>query len=219
MAEDSIFDKKLPRHHVASKSPKDEGRNPMSQECVPFAFIESDQIRGPRFGGAPPAGVFPASESGRYLLSIPLLGKVGMEVSVFLNCDFDFILDQRGTILSDSSVEVRLHPESPRDVTRPADFLAFGLKLKPPVVEQDEISDHHKLGGVPYLIHPYEEDLESKVEELLAEGFVQILQLNFPAGADDCAVGMSWPFGDGLFHVFGKPPFDDLSWKWFWEID
>ena len=52
----------------------------------------------------------------------------------------------------------------------------------------------------------------------MAAGYLQILQLDFPGGGEDALVSGNWPFGDGMFHLFGKPPFDRDHWRWFFEL-
>ncbi len=54
----------------------------------------------------------------------------------------------------------------------------------------------HKLGGRPYCIQ--EPELPG-ADELLTDGWTQVLQLDFPARSP---VRGAWPFLDGLFNVF-----------------
>lgn len=192
----------------------------MTRDYVPFLFSEPMRSSGPRFGGAPPLGVVPSCAEAAYLGTVPILGEAHQEVSLFLACDFDFILEHRGEILDDSSVEVKRHALSVRDESRPGFYQSYDLDLRGAAKDGDgdEVFDHHKLGGLPYLIHPYAEDLGSKVAKLLEVGYNQILQLDFPAGRGNCLVRGTWPFGDGMFHLLGKKPFDANPWKWFWEI-
>jgi len=191
----------------------------MTRNFVPFVFSEAKAETGPRFGGPPPRGVFPTGADSHYLVTVPNLQREDQEVSIYLNCDFDFILDNCGLLLADDSVEVIPHPKSPRDRSREGHYLEYGLRLLAPQVEaSEEVFEHHKLGGIPYLIHPYEDDLEIEVAKLVEAGYMQIVQLDFPAGGGDCLVAVSWPFADGIFHLLGKDPFEAGCFRWFWEI-
>jgi hypothetical protein len=92
--------------------------------------------------------------------------------------------------------------------------LKIGEKVAEDLVEDDEggqvISSVHKFGGRPYCIQ--EPELEG-AEELLDRGYVQALQLDFPAHRYDAKVSGSWPFADGLFNLFLKPQ-DDSRIYW-----
>ena len=51
--------------------------------------------------------------------------------------------------------------------------------------------------------------------ELFRDGYVQVLQLDFPDG-DDGDISGNWPFGDGLFNLFWRPPF--IGEPYFWYV-
>lgn len=49
------------------------------------------------------------------------------------------------------------------------------------------------------------------------DGIVQLLQLDIPVnGRDHFPPRVSWPFNEGLFHLFGRPPYRG-DFFWFWE--
>jgi hypothetical protein len=66
----------------------------------------------------------------------------------------------------------------------------------------------HKIGGRAFCI----QDRELKGAKALTErGLVQLVQLDFPSSSDGAVEG-DWPFADGMFNLFGAPPFDTLFW-------
>jgi hypothetical protein len=111
------------------------------------------------------------------------------------------------------------------DLPRSADYLnasalsAHPLLLMPeaPDVEHNgeggiEIVEAHKFGGRPYCVQ--EPELEG-VDELLRRGYFQALQLAFPGARNDARVSGNWPFGDGIFNLFWKEPFESTRPIWY----
>ncbi|HNB54542.1 MAG TPA: hypothetical protein PK530_21525, partial [Anaerolineales bacterium] len=85
-----------------------------------------------------------------------------------------------------------------------------------PELTQNDVGDPvlregHKFGGRPYCI---QEPTLAGVEELLAQGYRQIFQIDFPSPQDGRISG-SWPFGDGLFNLFWRPPFENEPFYWY----
>jgi hypothetical protein len=77
----------------------------------------------------------------------------------------------------------------------------------------NEIYSDHKVGGVPYF-----EEIEGDVVgslELMAEGWVHLLQLVFPGKDDDETPGL-WPFGESAFHVFCRRDQSDFKFMYCW---
>ena len=77
------------------------------------------------------------------------------------------------------------------------------------------VESRHKLGGRPFLLNPLEGP-SAAMAKVTAEGYFQIVQIDFP-NAKDADIAGNWPFADGIFHILGKEPFDDCSWRYFWE--
>ena len=71
-------------------------------------------------------------------------------------------------------------------------------------------------GGSPYLVRETP-DLRAQLDETAALGYLQILQIDFPTNEGDELVYGDWPFADGVFHLFGRPPFDSDAWRWLWQ--
>jgi hypothetical protein len=130
----------------------------------------------------------------------------------------------RGT--ARSYLQVVVHAPAPRQVdSRFSSHLSehplvIGDPL-PDLIVDDEgdssVESAHKIGGLPYLINNHE-PLESDVERILAEGYLHLLQVDFPGGGGDALVSGDWLFGDGMFHLFGRQPFGPADFCWAWEL-
>ncbi|MEA2560180.1 MAG: hypothetical protein QOH06_1684 [Acidobacteriota bacterium] len=159
-----------------------------------------------------------------YLLTVPFLTP-SQELSLFV-AGFDELLPANGSLQEPGLIEVFLHAPAPRRAPgEPASSLSGHPLLLHPVKDDWFVNDDgetviessHKLGGRPYFIQG-EPVLEDEVTKILRSGYLQILQLDFPGGGGDTLVSGDWPFADGLFHLFGKPPFDRDHWRWFFEL-
>lgn len=72
----------------------------------------------------------------------------------------------------------------------------------------------HKMAGRPYLTDNAG-TMHDSLTELMAAGYAQILQLDVP-GPEDPFVRESWPFPNGIFHLFQST--EGLSeTRWFWQ--
>ena len=49
------------------------------------------------------------------------------------------------------------------------------------------------------------------------QSFVLVAQFDFPSGEDALVAG-DWPFADGMFSLFGRRPFGDQDWRWYWDF-
>jgi hypothetical protein len=187
--------------------------------CLPFRIGETDGVEGPRFGGAPPAGVVPrvSTAESRYLMTIPWGGG---EVSVFIG--FDPRADDvrapwvsRATIFDDGAghIQAVAHAAAPRGTSKAlAAFPGRALSVEP---ETADVSRgwpafcHHKIGGQA-VFGDADEGLLGDVDALAAQGFAHAVQLSLPGPTDASPLGFSWPFGEDIFHLFLKdgPPMD-----------
>jgi hypothetical protein len=177
---------------------------------LPFRIGDGPSETGARLGGRAPSLDYPAKlrDDAEYVLTVPIAAQPVVYASVFVNCDFDALLDAMNAgIQADDRVVVVAHPEAGRsDSTR----YQSGLSAHPLLIgdsvcdDVDTIDDQkifaggHKIGGSPHCIQ--EPELEG-AGDLMNRGFVHVLQLDFP-GREDGDVRGNWPFADGLFNLF-----------------
>jgi hypothetical protein len=188
---------------------------------------ESDQ--GPRIGGTGPTGIT-AGEFGEYLLTLPLDENSNMEVSIFLSENDALIASaQERAHENGNYVWIIPHGESSRsndDVSR-SRFEPRMMIIEPPTPDWAEIDDQgarqrmitagHKIGGKPYM--KWQRSwLTHELDDLSRQGFLHFLQLDFPSRRDANLGRKPWPFGDGLFHLYGRPPFAMKDWVTFWQL-
>ncbi len=187
---------------------------------LPFEIVDGPSETGPRLGGRCPAIVLPALRAcAHYVLTFPLLRHPPVDASVFVNCDFETLFGAMNDgILDDDRVVIHLHAPAARGVaeTFAAEITAHPIVVGEAAWDWMDTDDgeggqapmsSHKLGGRPYCIQ--EPELPGAAE-LLAEGWRQVLQLDFPART---SVRGSWPFADGLFNIFFRPGHDQrLRW-------
>jgi hypothetical protein len=76
--------------------------------------------------------------------------------------------------------------------------------------------DNHKIGGRPFL-YRNQDQLQMATLRLEQDGFWQVLQLGFIVKGDAPWRG-AWPFLDGMFHLFGRAPFEENRWAWIWQF-
>lgn len=197
------------------------------EKCIPICIGKGESKTGPRIGGASPEGIFPlyVLPDTEYFCTVPLCEKPYMEISVFLSLTLPVMLEHRDCLLDGREVQVVSHAASRRGTS---DYLRSRLSAHPlildPVADDWLIDDrgdriirsNHKLGGRTHLIRPYE-DLVAKIRDMNASGYLHVLQVDFPGGGDAPVQG-NWPFADGIFHLFGKPPFEASSpWQFLWQ--
>jgi len=192
-----------------------------------------------RFGGTTPDGLkVSLRDTAEYIMTFPLTTEPELMASVFRNCSFDEFLDAMNDGFKDDDriVVVPHSTRLPRSRSK-----RFQSAVSPHgIVVGDEISDRvashplrpsvapvadvadvadvdaqpysgHKFGGEPYCLQ--EPELPGS-RELFEAGFVQVIQVDFP-GPEDGEVDGDWPFMDGLFNLFGRPPFIDAPWYWY----
>lgn len=197
--------------------------------CRPLHRGTGRSETGPRIGGRAPLGVHPSAEcwSAKYLATLPLTDDRQIEISIFYSQDrFNRMVDvPNNEIITSlgSIIDAIIHDTSVRgqlsDLTSP--ISEHPLVICEPT--DDKASDDegnvitlpdHKIGGRPFLVRGVEE-LANAVKLLQDQGFLQLVQFDFIVSADAQWSG-DWPFADGLFHLFGKPPFErgDLCWLW-----
>jgi hypothetical protein len=183
----------------------------------PFRILDGESERGPRFGGRAPEGSFEhLRDDAVYVLTIPLAIDPELELSVFRQGELWDAMN--AGVFSDDRVVAVVHaPSRRRDDGRYRSALSehrIVLGEEVDDVHLDEAAGEprprcdHKIGGRPYCIQ--EPELEAG-EALLRRGLVQLVQLDFPSSEDGDISG-SWPFADGMFNLFGAPPFGETFW-------
>jgi hypothetical protein len=156
-------------------------------------------------------------------MTLPLSADPQLFASVFITCSFRELLKARNRgFRTDERITVITHGD---DLPRSSSGL-WASELSPHPLrigearsdqsKDDEggvvINSDHKIGGEPYCIQ--EPELPGAAE-LFKQGYVQVLQLDVP-GAADGGIRGNWPFGDGLFNLFGRPPFEQ-DFQWFFQ--
>lgn len=194
-------------------------------ECTPLNIGRGDSTSGSRVGGRPPLGISPRLvATARYFATIGISNDPVQEISLFFPLNGDVVAARSGQIHRDG-IEVVVHGESRRDLHA----LATPLPEHPLIVQartSDWITDEegeasiragHKVGGRPLLLHN-EAAIEKALADLDANGYRHVLQFDFPVGGDDALFDGPWPFGDGMFHLFGRCTEGLWEWQWFWDL-
>lgn len=193
--------------------------------CYPLQIVDQQAGVDGLIGGNPPVNVYPPSmnKNLRYFLTAPFSTNPKTQISVFV-ADFEKLLGKRGELNRSGLVEVVLHEPSER-----APISEFASPLTPHgllLLEKhiDWIDDQgnrvtiagHKIGGTPHLIRKSPKVMNTMkfIEE---NNLDLVLQIDFP-GPKDALIAGNWPFGDGLFYLFNKPPYGDGDWVWFWDM-
>lgn len=195
-------------------------------ECVPFRIDIDDFDSGPRLGGRPPDGIRPRDDTeAQYFATLSLSSDPAEELSLFFSMKGDLVAASSGKIHS-SLIDVIVHSPRRRAISAsgssplPEHALVLMPKRDDTFVDDEGIAtieSHHKLGGRPFLLHN-EVELERDITALADAGYRQVLQFDFPAGGEDAIVDGPWPFGDGIFHLFGRCSAGTWDWRWFWEL-
>jgi hypothetical protein len=166
-----------------------------SQLCIPLIIGDGISETGSRIGGSPPSGIRPPtiSASTRYFATIQISDAPVIELSIFLNFDFDEMLDGAGILHSSNRlVQLITHSESTRgdDSDILSDLsphpIVHGKRSDDWIVDdvgERHVRAHHKLGGRPFLQN-IGEDLSASVSRALEEHYFQVVQIDFPNAKD-----------------------------------
>ncbi len=197
------------------------------EECVPLRITDANGTEGAMLGGRAPMGIRPrsAQSSLRYFATIPLTIDPALCLSLFV-ADFKEIVSLRGRVNELGFLSISRHPPLPRSTEPSQSDSALSehnlwlLEATSDWIEDEEgkrlVRPNHKLGGRPYLVRQ-KTKLTSDLDELRRIGFIMVAQFDFPTG-DDAVVSGNWPFGDGMFALFGREPFSEEDWKWYWDF-
>src|SRR5689334_292967 len=85
-----------------------------ARRSIPLAIGAGDSEVGPRFGGAAPEGVAPASTDLVYLATVPWSLEGELEASIFVRRDDDFIFGGNRGKLHSTHADIRIHGKSQR---------------------------------------------------------------------------------------------------------
>jgi hypothetical protein len=201
--------------------------SPSESTSYPLRIVARGGMEGAFLGGRPPRGASPplAATPVRFFASFPLPDARGQAVSLFV-ADFEALLPVRGQLNGLGLVAAVVHQVAPR-ARLPA---AHDSMLTPRRLERrrrvgDQVDDGEgaklpargsKLGGAAHLLRPTK-DLATEMAKAGREGFVHFAQFDFPS-ADDAEVSGDWPFGDGVFCLFGRPPYGPDDFRWYWDF-
>lgn len=188
-------------------------------QCIPLKIVPLTAEGEGLIGGSPPVSVRPAFEGLRFFVSVPFTIAPVQNISVFV-ADLERL--ESGKLHALGAVDVVQHEPAPHAGASPMDselsplLLRLGGERSDDELQGSEMLPHggHKLGGRPFLF-PRVGRLVTEIERLSVEGYLHVLQMAFPDR--DEPIRGSWPFGDGEFHVFGKPPFSRDLWRWCWQ--
>ena len=193
--------------------------------CIPLQIIdaESDGVCG-RIGGRPPQGVYPATgTASHYFATVPFFRSPILLISIFVGSLVD-LLNIKGRVSAPGVVVPIVHPPFPGggDLQLASPLSAHWLEALQEVEDRMKNDEGnlvsrpgHKLGGRPHLIRE-RDGLLDELRQMDMGGFVHLIQFDFP-GRMDAPVSGSWPFADGIFNLFGRPPFAPTDWRWFWD--
>ncbi len=189
--------------------------------CLPLRITNEEKEDDGRLGGAPPQGIGVEAADLRYFATVPFAESDHLSIFV---ADYDELAENRAVVSALGLVQVVLHSPAQRDNAADGASLlsAQGLAVLPEAEDWMEddgqrlILSGHKIGGRPYLIRNTPE-LVDGIENARQQGFRQMLQIDFPE-ATDADISGPWPFGDGIFNLFGRPPFGAQDWKWYWDF-
>ncbi len=190
----------------------------------PFHFADEQHPQNARIGGTMPEGVdILLRDHAEYFGTFPLYaGESPLYFSVFINCSFgELIASLNQGPQSDNRIVAVLHGPQPRSMsTRYASRLSQHIlcigDVQSDSVKNDSDEQHprerHKFGGRPYCI---QEPTLRGSETLFQQGYRQIVQIDFPITRFDGNITGTWPFGDGIFNLFWKYPFDNEPYYWY----
>ena len=149
--------------------------------------------------------------------------------SLFLALDWDQAYEQRGVFQvagADAGVWVAVGPaQSQRSSEAQRELVPeYGLRLGLTVSDTNNepetplaaLSDH-KIGG---RVFTEDATVEAEAKRLADQGYVQVLQLDYPANAGDVEVEFDpqdWPLDDWQLSLLGREPFGAGDWVVCWR--
>jgi hypothetical protein len=179
--------------------------------CRPIVIAAKDSQTGNRLGGHAPTSCHPAIRDPKTVFFATFIfDQSGQELSIFLaqRSQYDVLKHARQLMAVDAGpVALLLHSQSCRSpqIENASNLSGHRLIVEGEIKDPGENSGapDHKIGGKPYYHHNYGKILK-ETEQAIAVGYIHMLQLSFP-GYHDANVRGAWPFGEYVFHIFGKP--------------
>ena len=189
--------------------------NQYSDKCYPVVISDFVNGNSNRIGGNRPEiieidNVLSTGSNKKYLLTLALnRGSKDLDVSLFLQDDFDFYFDNAGRIIRSENSGVVFITHAPSSISKDVKFCSplslHSLYIGDEDFDSEDIEQiwtHHKVGGFPYFRNRPDE-LMKKIKKEMNSGYKHVLQLAFP-DSDDSIVKGTWPFHDKIFHIFCK---------------
>lgn len=193
------------------------------KQSRPFHFVEESTPVDVRIGGNMPDGLsVRLHEGARYFGTFPIYDEISrLYFSIFINCSFaNFIKALNRGFQTDDRIVVAIHESLPRSTSakygsglsqHAIHIDAVGADLIQSDTGETVVREGHKFGGSPYSI---QKPVLPGSEALFLKGYKQVLQVDFPSPSDGRVSG-SWPFGDGIFNLFWKDPFEKEHYHWY----
>jgi hypothetical protein len=195
--------------------------------CVPLRIVDGVGTLGAWLGGRPPKGITPpvSAEALRYFATVPLVVEPALHVSIFVS-DLERIMGFRGQVNEGGVLQAVTHPVMSRESATSkldsplSEHSLMLLERTDDWVEDDDgqrvVRPDHKIGGRPHLVRERTE-LLAALASIRGQGYVLIAQFDFPRGEDAVVTG-DWPFADGMVALFGREPFGEQDWRWYWDF-
>ena len=189
---------------------------------IPFRIGDGPSEDGARLGGTAPEGISSPllRPNARYFMTFPLATEPPLFASLFVNCSFtELIKAMNNGVQNDDRIILIVHSPCPRGTGSAyasaisSHPLLVGSPQSDTFIEDGEwmLEPHHKFGGNPFCIQ--EPELPG-MAELFEQDYIQVVQIDFP-NRNDGDVDGDWPFMDGVFNVFWKPPFTGVPYYWY----
>lgn len=187
--------------------------------------IDEDRAEATSFlGGRPPAIETSLPPNCRYFATVPITSEPHQRVSIYCD-DLEKIMPVRGTLANPGLLFPVVHAPVGRQAKASrwdSELSEHALSVLDPMLDwvEDEGSRvrraGHKIGGRPFLVREVP-SLLAELAAAYANGYSLLVQFDFPSG-DDAIVSGSWPFADGVMALFGKDPFGQRDWFWYWDF-
>lgn len=197
------------------------------ERCLPLRLVDEKNSDDGYLGGLPPVGISPTYAEKRlhYFATLPFAKNPPFYISIFV-VDLESLMLVRGVVNSLGYVDIQVHERANRSISHSAyDSTISPCSISVLPESNDWMMDDdgsqlvlpgHKIGGRPCLIRK-NSDLLFSLDSLKDKEFFQVCQIDFP-GTEDFAVSGNWPFADGIFSLFARPPFGEEDWAWYWDF-
>jgi hypothetical protein len=198
-------------------------------ECTCLDVVtESSGDAGCYLGGRPPvaAALADTGAAAQYLATIPFPHRPEKRCSLFIAPFGALIKSAREWQRAELVVPV-VHPPGPRVISwdrlqEPSS--EHGLKAGDAVRDEYVGDDGQgypleriKMGGRPAFRRHHTSAMD-EYRNLRAQGFQQLVQLDWFGFLGSDVVQGTWPFGDGVFSLLMRRDGDRYDWRWLWQL-